>query len=155
MVVVACRMYLPFSSSPACTCPSPSAIRAPSRISTSLTTQDLNPSLPRYQDGQLPSFASYNPVIAKNHRVSTSLKPLGEASNKLRSDLPSQHTSHDINMAIQVTRMTEADISGAIDTIQQAFASDPYNLWIYPDRSKVRPSHRTFTPILIPPDRSI
>jgi hypothetical protein len=41
-------------------------------------------------------------------------------------------------MPIQVTRMTEADIDGAIDTIQQAFAEDPYNQWIYPDRSKVR-----------------
>ena len=34
--------------------------------------------------------------------------------------------------------MTEADIDGAIDTIQQAFANDPYNNWVYPDRSKVR-----------------
>lgn len=33
--------------------------------------------------------------------------------------------------------MTEADVDGAIDTIQQAFAEDPYNKWIYPDRSKV------------------
>ena len=31
----------------------------------------------------------------------------------------------------------EADIDGAIDTIQQAFANDPYNNWVYPDRSKV------------------
>jgi hypothetical protein len=44
-------------------------------------------------------------------------------------------------MPIQVTRMTEADIDGAIDTIQQAFAEDPYNLWIYPDRSKVPRLH--------------
>jgi hypothetical protein len=41
-------------------------------------------------------------------------------------------------MSIQVSRMTEADIDGAIDTIQQAFANDPYNNWVYPDRSKVR-----------------
>ena len=40
-------------------------------------------------------------------------------------------------MFIKVSRMTEADIDGAIDTIQQAFADDPYNKWIYPDRSKV------------------
>ena len=40
-------------------------------------------------------------------------------------------------MTIKVTRMTEADIDGAIDTIQQAFADDPYNNWVYPDRSKV------------------
>ena len=39
-------------------------------------------------------------------------------------------------MTIKVTRMTEADIDGAIDTIQQAFADDPYNNWVYPDRSK-------------------
>ena len=43
-------------------------------------------------------------------------------------------------MPIEVTRMTEADIDGAIDTIQQAFADDPYNKWVYPDRSKVRPA---------------
>jgi hypothetical protein len=42
-------------------------------------------------------------------------------------------------MPIKVNRMTEADIDGAIDTIQQAFADDPYNNWVYPDRSKVRP----------------
>ena len=33
--------------------------------------------------------------------------------------------------------MTEADIDGAIDTIQQAFAKDPYNNWVFPDRKKV------------------
>ncbi|KAF1831982.1 hypothetical protein BDW02DRAFT_24383 [Decorospora gaudefroyi] len=43
-----------------------------------------------------------------------------------------------LHYAIQVSRMTEADIDGAIDTIQRAFADDPYNNWIYPDRSKVR-----------------
>ena len=40
-------------------------------------------------------------------------------------------------MCIKISRMTETDIDGAIDTIQQAFADDPYNKWIYPDRSKV------------------
>ena len=40
-------------------------------------------------------------------------------------------------MPIQVTRMKEADIDGAIDTIQQAFANDPYNNWVFPDREKV------------------
>ncbi|KAF1829110.1 acyl-CoA N-acyltransferase [Decorospora gaudefroyi] len=40
-------------------------------------------------------------------------------------------------MSITVTRMTEADIDGAIDTIQKAFADDPYNNWVYPDRSKL------------------
>jgi len=41
-------------------------------------------------------------------------------------------------MPIQVTRMAEADIDGAITTIQEAFANDPYNNWVYPDRSKVQ-----------------
>ena len=49
-------------------------------------------------------------------------------------------------MSIQVSRMTEADIDGAIDTIQQAFADDPYNNWIYPDRSKVFLSHPCYKP---------
>ena len=40
-------------------------------------------------------------------------------------------------MPIEVTRLTEADIQGAITTIQLAFADDPYNLWVYDDRSKV------------------
>jgi len=38
----------------------------------------------------------------------------------------------------EVSLMTEADIPGAIATIQQAFADDPYNNWIYNDRSQVR-----------------
>lgn len=46
-------------------------------------------------------------------------------------------TQHVFKVPIQVSRMTEADIDGAIDTIQQAFANDPYNRWMYPDRSKV------------------
>jgi hypothetical protein len=50
-------------------------------------------------------------------------------------------------MALQVTLMTEADIDGAIDTIQQAFAEDPYNKWIYDDRSKV-----TMPPLRRPPE---
>lgn len=40
-------------------------------------------------------------------------------------------------MPIQVTRLTEPDIHGAITTIQLAFADDPYNRWVYDDRSKV------------------
>jgi hypothetical protein len=38
---------------------------------------------------------------------------------------------------ILITPLQEKDIDGAIDTIQLAFAEDPYNLWIYDDRSKV------------------
>lgn len=34
-------------------------------------------------------------------------------------------------MPVEVTRMTEADIEGAIDCIQIAFAQDPYNQWIF------------------------
>lgn len=39
-------------------------------------------------------------------------------------------------MAIKVTRMTPADIDGAIITIQQAFADDPYSNWVF-DKSQV------------------
>ena len=42
-------------------------------------------------------------------------------------------------MPIQVTALTEPDIQGAITTIQLAFADDPYNHWVYDDRSKVNP----------------
>jgi len=40
-------------------------------------------------------------------------------------------------MPIEVTRLTEPDIPGAITTIQEAFANDPYNLWVYNDRTKI------------------
>ncbi|KAI9718376.1 MAG: hypothetical protein M1812_004097 [Candelaria pacifica] len=39
-------------------------------------------------------------------------------------------------MTVEITRLTEGDIPGAIDTIQQAFADDPYKRWIFNDRSK-------------------
>jgi hypothetical protein len=55
-----------------------------------------------------------------------------------------------VKMSIQVTRMTPSDIDGAIDTIQQAFAEDPYNRWIYPDRSKVPLPHTHPNPPLTP-----
>ena len=40
-------------------------------------------------------------------------------------------------MALEISLITEADIPGAIDAIQKAFADDPYNLWVYNDRTKV------------------
>jgi hypothetical protein len=40
-------------------------------------------------------------------------------------------------MSVQITRMTEADVEGAIDCIQTAFAEDPYNRWVFNDREKV------------------
>ena len=40
-------------------------------------------------------------------------------------------------MVIEISPITEADIPGAIDAIQKAFADDPYNLWVFNDRSKV------------------
>lgn len=40
-------------------------------------------------------------------------------------------------MPVIVSPMREEDIDGGIRTIQEAFANDPYNLWIYNDRSKV------------------
>ncbi|KAA8618524.1 acetyltransferase [Pyrenophora tritici-repentis] len=42
-------------------------------------------------------------------------------------------------MPIQVTRMAEADIDGAVTTIQEAFADDPYKHWAFPDPSKFSP----------------
>lgn len=41
-------------------------------------------------------------------------------------------------MPIQISPLTERDIPGAITAIQEAFAQDPYNLWVFNDRSKVR-----------------
>ncbi|KAL0941288.1 uncharacterized protein CTRU02_204051 [Colletotrichum truncatum] len=41
-------------------------------------------------------------------------------------------------MAIKVTTLTEADIPGAVKAVQQAFAGDPYNVWVY-DQSKFNP----------------
>lgn len=40
-------------------------------------------------------------------------------------------------MAILVSRIAHSDIPGAVTAIQQAFAEDPYNLWVYNDRSKL------------------
>jgi len=40
-------------------------------------------------------------------------------------------------MSISISRITESDIPGAITAIQKAFAEDPYNLWVYNDRSKL------------------
>jgi len=42
-------------------------------------------------------------------------------------------------MPIEISPLKENDIPGAIDAIQQAFANDPYNLWVFNDREKVSP----------------
>lgn len=39
-------------------------------------------------------------------------------------------------MAIEVARLTEADIPAASDIIQQAFADDPYFNWVF-DKDRV------------------
>jgi hypothetical protein len=39
-------------------------------------------------------------------------------------------------MGIEVVDLTEADIPGAIEVIQRAFADDPYFKWVF-DSSKV------------------
>jgi hypothetical protein len=39
-------------------------------------------------------------------------------------------------MSVTVTALSEADIPGAIECIQQAFADDPYNHWVF-DRKTV------------------
>ncbi|MCJ1415612.1 hypothetical protein MMC32_001944 [Xylographa parallela] len=43
-------------------------------------------------------------------------------------------------MPVVVTPLKEADISGAIDCIQAAFAEDPYNRWVFNDRSAFSPA---------------
>ncbi|KAG9246036.1 acyl-CoA N-acyltransferase [Calycina marina] len=40
-------------------------------------------------------------------------------------------------MNIQVSRITEPDIPGAITAIQKAFENDPYALWVYSDRENL------------------
>jgi len=40
-------------------------------------------------------------------------------------------------MAIKISPLSETDIPGAIEAIQKAFAEDPYNLWVFNDRTKV------------------
>jgi hypothetical protein len=47
-------------------------------------------------------------------------------------------------MPIEISPLKEADIPGAIDSIQQAFANDPYNLWVYSDRDKVSSIRHSF-----------
>lgn len=43
-------------------------------------------------------------------------------------------------MQVEISRLTEKDIPGAISAIQEAFEEDPYNRWVYDDREKVRDS---------------
>lgn len=52
-------------------------------------------------------------------------------------------------MAIEVVPLTEADIPGAIEVIQRAFADDPYFKWVF-DSSTVCMSH-LFQPIQLHP----
>ncbi|PQE15601.1 hypothetical protein CJF30_00005996 [Rutstroemia sp. NJR-2017a BBW] len=40
-------------------------------------------------------------------------------------------------MDIRISPLAETDIPGAINVIQEAFQEDPYNLWVFNDRSKV------------------
>jgi hypothetical protein len=40
-------------------------------------------------------------------------------------------------MPISISPLSLEDIAGAVDAIQKAFSEDPYNLWVYNDRSKV------------------
>jgi len=43
----------------------------------------------------------------------------------------------DIKMPIEITRLTESDIPGAVTAIQEAFKDDPYNNWVYNNRAKL------------------
>jgi hypothetical protein len=48
------------------------------------------------------------------------------------------HKENNLTMSdsITISPLTETDIPGAISAIQEAFAEDPYNLWVYNDRTK-------------------
>lgn len=52
-------------------------------------------------------------------------------------NLPDIQTPQAFIMAVEVVPLTKADIPGAIEVIQQAFADDPYFKWVF-DSSKVR-----------------
>ena len=41
-------------------------------------------------------------------------------------------------MSIEILPLAEADIPGAVDCLQRAFADDPYFRWAFDDPSKVR-----------------
>ncbi len=53
---------------------------------------------------------------------------------------------------VEVVRMKAEDIDGAVETIQKAFAEDPYNRWIYDERSKVRRAGPSAWPPPLPLD---
>lgn len=36
-------------------------------------------------------------------------------------------------MPVEITRMVESDIDGAVDCVQKAFAEDPYFAWVFPE----------------------
>jgi hypothetical protein len=38
-----------------------------------------------------------------------------------------------LKMPVEINRMIESDIDGAIDCIQKAFAQDPYFAWVFPE----------------------
>ncbi|KAH8599599.1 hypothetical protein B0O99DRAFT_682164 [Bisporella sp. PMI_857] len=40
-------------------------------------------------------------------------------------------------MSIRISRIKDSDIPGAITAVQEAFAEDPYKLWIYNDPAKL------------------
>lgn len=40
-------------------------------------------------------------------------------------------------MPVEITRMIEGDIEGAIDCIQKAFAQDPYFAWVFPENVRI------------------
>lgn len=40
-------------------------------------------------------------------------------------------------MSIEIVPLTQADIPGAVDCVQKAFADDPYFRWVFDVPSKV------------------
>lgn len=42
-----------------------------------------------------------------------------------------------LKMLVEITRMVEGDIEGAVDCIQKAFAQDPYFAWVFPENVRI------------------
>ena len=42
-----------------------------------------------------------------------------------------------IKMPVEITRMVESDIDGAVECIQKAFAEDPYFEWVFPENVRI------------------
>ncbi|KAE8149414.1 acetyltransferase, GNAT family [Aspergillus avenaceus] len=69
------------------------------------------------------------PPLLIYRRSSPSYHPTGIQDNPSTPKTTKHNTNQ--NMAIEVVSLTEADIPGAVEVIQQAFADDPYFQWVF------------------------